>query len=46
MTTLVAAESNFDPRARNGDARGLLQLWFFVKSRGSTREVLKRGYEA
>lgn len=23
---LVAAESNFDPRARNGDARGLMQL--------------------
>ncbi|MES1195039.1 MAG: transglycosylase SLT domain-containing protein, partial [Opitutus sp.] len=23
---LVAAESNFDPRARNGDACGLLQL--------------------
>ena len=23
---LVAAESNFDPRARNGEARGLLQL--------------------
>ena len=23
---LVAAESNFDPQARNGDARGLLQL--------------------
>ena len=23
---LVAAESNFDPRARNGDARGLLQI--------------------
>ena len=37
---LVAAESNFDPRARNGDARGLLQL----KSR-AWRTVTKRPYE-
>lgn len=37
---LVAAESNFDPRARHGDARGLLQL----KPR-AWRAVSKRPYE-
>lgn len=37
---LVAAESNFDPRARNGEARGLLQL----KS-AAWREVSREPYE-
>jgi len=37
---LVAAESNFDPRARNGEARGLLQLKL-----QAWRAVSKRPYE-
>lgn len=37
---LVAAESNFDPQARNGSARGLLQLM-----PGAWRAVSSRPYE-
>lgn len=37
---LVAAESNFDPRARNGEARGLLQL-----KPAAWREVNRTPYE-
>ncbi len=37
---LVAAESNFDPRARNGDARGLLQI-----KPGAWRTVNRSPYE-
>lgn len=37
---LVAAESNFDPRARNGEARGLLQL-----TPAAWREVSREPYE-
>lgn len=37
---LVAAESNFDPRARNGEARGLLQL-----KPGAWRVVSRDPYE-
>jgi soluble lytic murein transglycosylase-like protein len=37
---LVAAESNFDPKARNGSARGLLQLM-----PGAWRAVSSRPYE-
>ncbi len=37
---LVAAESNFDPAARNGDARGLLQL-----KPGAWRAVSAQPYE-
>jgi len=37
---LVAAESNFDPRARNGPARGLLQI-----TPGAWRAVSKAPYE-
>ena len=37
---LVAAESNFDPRARNGEARGLLQL-----KPAAWREVSREPYE-
>jgi len=37
---LVAAESNFDPAARNGDARGLLQL-----KPAAWREVNRAPYE-
>jgi soluble lytic murein transglycosylase-like protein len=37
---LVAAESNFDPRARNGEARGLLQL-----KPAAWREVTRAPYE-
>jgi len=40
---LVAAESNFDPLARNGEARGLLQIkeeaWRTVSSRAYDPEV-------
>ncbi len=37
---LVAAESNFDPKARNGEARGLLQI-----KRGAWRTVSRESYE-
>ena len=37
---LVAAESNFDPRARRGEARGLLQI-----KPAAWRTVSKDGYE-
>src|SRR2546430_460762 len=37
---LVAAESNFDPRARHGDARGLLQI-----KPAAWREVSRQPYE-
>ena len=37
---LVAAESNFNPRARHGEARGLLQL-----KPGAWRAVSKQPYE-
>lgn len=37
---LVAAESNFDPRARNGEARGLLQI-----KPGAWRTVSSELYE-
>ena len=37
---IIAAESNFDPRARNGEARGLLQL-----KPSAWREVNRTPYE-
>lgn len=37
---LVAAESNFDPRARNGEARGLMQI-----KPGAWRTVSREPYE-
>src|SRR5262245_13159696 len=37
---LVAAESNFDPRAKNGEARGLLQI-----KPAAWRAVSRQAYE-